>query len=252
MPNDLPISESIRELEGHAAVVTGASSGIGRAIAIALARYGASVCLLGRDPVRLSETVKALDCERPHYIREVDLSIDREMHEIPAYIQRAFGRLDVLVHSAATIHLTKMQESQIEQFDLQYQINVRAPYLLTQRLLPLLKASQGEIVFINSSVGVSAKRPDVGQYAATKHALRAVADSLRAEVNQFGVRVLSIYPGRTATPAQKALYASAGVQYHPEVLLQPEDVAEAIVRAILMPRTAEITDLHIRPMNKSQ
>lgn len=252
MQYDPPVSGTSRQLEGRVALVTGASGEIGRAISVALAQCGASVCVLGRDQARICEIVKALDPKQSHHALSIDLTVDRDIGEVSGHVHREFGRLDVLVHSAAVIHLSKMQESQIEQFDLQYQVNVRAPYLLTQRLLPLLKVSQGEIVFINSSVGVSAKRPEVGQYAATKHALRAVADSLREEVNQYGIRVVTIYPGRTATPVQKALYAAAGVPYRPELLLQPESVAELVVRAILLPRTAEITDLHIRPMNKSE
>jgi len=135
--------------------------------------------------------------------------------------------------------------------DLQYSTNVRAPYLLTQRLLPLLITSRGQIVFINSSVGLAANRPNIGQYAATKHALKALAESLREEVNPKGVRVLSAYLGRTATPMQEALFRAEGNTYHPETLLQPEDVASMIVHALMLPSTAEVTDINIRPMRKS-
>jgi NADP-dependent 3-hydroxy acid dehydrogenase YdfG len=92
----------------------------------------------------------------------------------------------------------------------------------------------------------------VSQYAATKHALKAIADSLRAEVNTYGVRVLSIYPGRTATPMQAAVYKMEGKTYEPEKLMQPKDVAEVVMDALSLPRTAEVTDIHIRPMNKIQ
>jgi NADP-dependent 3-hydroxy acid dehydrogenase YdfG len=91
----------------------------------------------------------------------------------------------------------------------------------------------------------------VSQYAATKHALKAVADSLRAEVNSQGIRVLSVYPGRTATPTQESLHALEGKPYRPTRLLQPEDVAAVVMNALCLPRTAEVTDIHIRPMMKS-
>src|ERR1700741_3708452 len=93
----------------------------------------------------------------------------------------------------------------LEDFDRHYRTNVRAPYALTKALLPMLKARRGQVVFINSSSGISAK-PTTAQYDATKHALRAIADSLRCEVNRYGVRVLSVYLGQTAGNLQSELY----------------------------------------------
>ena len=144
-----------------------------------------------------------------------------------------------------------MERARIEDFDSQYATNVRAPYLLTQRLLPALMKARGQIVFINSSVGIAVRRAEVGQYAATKHALRAIADSLREEVNPKGIRVLTMYLGRTATPMQQALFQQERREYHPESLLQPEDVASVVVHTLMLPRTAEVTDISIRPMTKS-
>ena len=144
-----------------------------------------------------------------------------------------------------------MERSSIQDLDSQYATNVRAPYLMTQRLLPLLETAHGQIVFINSSVALATKRAEVGQYSATKCALRAIADSLREEVNPKGIRVLTLYLGRTATPMQEALYRQEGTAYHPELLLQPEDVASVVIQTLLLPPTAEVTDLTIRPMQKS-
>jgi NADP-dependent 3-hydroxy acid dehydrogenase YdfG len=141
-----------------------------------------------------------------------------------------------------------MERARLTDFDFQYATNVRAPYALTQRLLPSLMAARGQIVFINSSVGLTAKRPDIGQYAATKHALKAIADSLREEVNPKGLRVLTVYLGRTATPMQETISRQEGRAYHPETLLQPEDVASVVLNALMLPPTAEVTDISIRPM----
>jgi short-subunit dehydrogenase len=115
----------------------------------------------------------------------------------------------------------------------------------------LLITSRGQIVFVNSSAGLSASRPETGQYAATKHALRAIADALRAEVNPMGVRVLSMYLGRTATPMQKALFKQAKRTYVGARLLQPQDVAAMVVSALSLARTAEVTDIMIRPAIKT-
>jgi NADP-dependent 3-hydroxy acid dehydrogenase YdfG len=90
----------------------------------------------------------------------------------------------------------------------------------------------------------------VGPYAATKHALKAFADSFREEVNAEGLRVLSVYLGRTASPMQARIHALEGKAYHPEYLLQPSDVAAVVLNALCLPRTAEVTDISLRPLRK--
>jgi NAD(P)-dependent dehydrogenase (short-subunit alcohol dehydrogenase family) len=247
-------SEQIYEsshLAGRVAVVTGASSGIGRAIALALARQGVQLCLVGRNPITLAETVAASRQFSKVTSFEIDLTVEENLKQLFLHLEREVGRLDILVHSAGAIHQAPMERARIEDFDVQYATNVRAPYVLTQRLLPWLTTTRGQIVFINSSVGLVAKRPEVGQYSATKHALKAIADSLREEVNPKGIRVLTVYLGRTATPMQEALYRQEGRVFHPEVLLQPEDVASVVVQTLNLPSTAEVTDISIRPMIKT-
>ena len=91
---------------------------------------------------------------------------------------------------------------------------------------------------------------DNGAYAATKHALHSLAISLRNEVNPYGVRVLSVYPGRTATPMQARVHRFEGRRYEAATLLQPSDVADMIVAALALPRTADVTDIMVRPMKK--
>jgi len=113
----------------------------------------------------------------------------------------------------------------------------------------MIKSRRGQIVFVNSSVGLIA-RANVGQYAATKHALKAIADSLREEVNADGVRVLSIFPGRTATPMQELVHKMEGRVYQPERFTQPEDIAQVVINTLALPRTAEVTDISIRPFRK--
>jgi NADP-dependent 3-hydroxy acid dehydrogenase YdfG len=105
------------------------------------------------------------------------------------------------------------------------------------------------VVFINSSDGLSA-RGQVGPYSATKHALKALADSFREEVNTEGLRVLSVYLGRTASPMQERIHAAEGKAYHPEYLVQPSDVGTMVLNALCLPRTAEVTDISIRPLRK--
>lgn len=243
--------DSTAPLAERLAVVTGASSGVGRAIALALARQGAELCVLGRNSDALAETVDAVRQFSSATAFPVDLTKEEKFETLLRHIEEKTGGLDILVHSAGVIHQDRMEHARIEDFDSQYATNVRAPYLLSQRLLPALTKARGQIVFINSSVGIAVRRPEVGQYAATKHALRAIADSLREEVNPKGIRVLTLYLGRTATPMQQALSQQEGREYHPASLLQPEDVASVVVHTLMLPRTAEVTEISIRPMTKS-
>ncbi len=237
-------------LSGRVAVVTGASSGVGRAVAIALSRQGAQICAVGRNPTALAETVAAVQPFSSITAFQIDLTSGESLEPLVRHLTDA-GRLDILIHCAGIIHQDRIETARIEDLNLQYATNVRAPYLLTKRLLPLLTTSRGQIVFVNSSAGLDAKRPEAGQYAATKHALRAIADSLREELNPKGIRVLSVYLGRTATPMQEALFREEGKTYHPEMLLQPEDVASVVVQALMVSPTAEVTDISIRAMKKS-
>ena len=178
-----------------------------------------------------------------------DLTHDDDVTALADALARDAGRVDVLVHSAGVALLGQVATSPVEDLDRQYRLNLRAPYLLTQRLLPLLVAATGQVVFINSQAGLTAA-PNVSQYATTKFGLRALADSLRAEITPQGVRVLSVYPGRTATPMQAAVHQMEGRPYDPSRFAQPEDVAAMVMSALLLPRSSEVTDLSTRSMRK--
>lgn len=236
---------------GQTTVVTGASSGVGRAIALSLATQGAIVCLLGRKVDALQSVADSMPATAPHpLIYQVDLTQDEDVDTLCAGLRRDCGQLDMLIHSAGVIIRGEVAGAAIADFDLQYRTNVRGVYLLTQALLPMLTPHCGQIVFVNSSVALRA-RGGLAQYAASKHALKAIADSLRDEVNRDGIRVLSVYLGRTATPMQAAVHKMEGREYHPEGLIQPEDVASVVTHALSLPRTIEVTDITVRPLTKS-
>jgi short-subunit dehydrogenase len=183
-------------------------------------------------------------------ICQADLTLDKDIDVVKSAVQERFGRVDLLVHSAGIFSLGLVESTPVTALDDQYRVNVRAPFVLTQALLPMVKQARGQIVFINSTAGLEA-RAKVGHYAATKHALRGLTDSLREEVNPAGVRVLSLFLGRTATPMQEAVCRAEGRPYQPENFLQPEDVAKMLVNVLSLPRTAEVTDIRIRPAAKS-
>ena len=233
------------------AVVTGASSGIGAAIALCLSEEGAKLHLIGRNSDALEAVAKQARKSSPSVLTyRADLNSDADLAKLQADLKRDCDKLHILVNCAGVIVLGPLESASLEDFDRQYRTNVRAPYALTQALLPTLRAHHGSVVFVNSSAGMNT-RAGISQYSATKHALKAVADSFRAEVNADGIRVLSVYPGRTASPQQAAIHQAEGKTYTPELLMQPADVARIIVDALKVSRTAEVTDISIRPMRKS-
>jgi short-subunit dehydrogenase len=233
------------------AVVTGASSGIGKAIALAIASGGGSVCLIGRNQERLNQTAEACQGSARQVLAfSTDLSTDHGIEDLVRCVEKDFELADTLIHCAGAHAVGDFEETPLGKLDDLYRINVRMPYALTQALLPRLKSQRGQIVFVNSSQGLQA-RAKSSVFAATQHALKAIADSLRQEINADGIRVLSVYPGRTATPRMEALFKIEGRPYRPDLLLQPEDVAQSVLNALVLPRTAEVTNIEIRPLAKS-
>ena len=222
-------------------LVTGASGAIGAAVTAMFAGSGHRVLAVGRNAERLSaatsgETVVPV---------LADLREETERARVLCCL-RAAGRLATIVLGSGLY--ARSDDPGV--FDAQLQANVTAPYALLRSCLPSLIASRGQVIFLNSTQGLSAGA-GVGQYAATQHALRAIADSLRDEVNGQDVRVSSIYLGRTATARQEDIFALEGRPYTPERLIQPRDVAELVACIARLPRTAEVTNLTVRPMLKS-
>jgi NADP-dependent 3-hydroxy acid dehydrogenase YdfG len=238
-------------LKDHIAMVTGATGGIGGAIAMALAKLGVVLCISGRDETKLDATAQRLRAVSTRVIEyPCDLTSDNRIEDVCEKLFMEHQRLDILVHCAGSIAWGKLGEVPLASFDEQLAANVRGPFLLSQKLIPLLKKPRGQIVFINSSAGLTTAA-NRGYYSATQHALKALADTLREEENANSIRVLSVFPGRTATPRIEALYERESQPYRPDLLLQPEDVANVVVNAILLPWTAEVTNISIRPMRKS-
>ena len=240
----------MEKLGNQVAVVTGASRGIGKAIALGLAQQGVKLCLVARTRETLEEVATIARKTSPQVIiYPTDLTVDENIYQLKTKLADNFGQVDIIVHSAGIFELGTMQDSSVKDLDAHYRANLRAPYLLTQTLLPMVLARKGQVVFINSSAVLRA-RAHMGQYTAMEHALKAITDSLREEVNVEQVRVLSIYPGRTATPRQEKFHNLEGKSYHPERLMQPEDVAEIVINSLCLPRTTEITDIYTRPFLK--
>jgi NADP-dependent 3-hydroxy acid dehydrogenase YdfG len=213
------------------AAITGHTGAIGSAIAAAYRSNGFDLLTMGRNA---ASDVRA------------DLAADDGTAAACEQLAR-LPRLDLLVHAAGAYARASIEETELSGLDALLAVNLRAPYALTRAALPALRAAGGTVVFVNSSAATGRVVRGVAPYAVTKAALRALADGLRAEENQHGVSVLSVFVGRTAGPLQEKLHEAEGRRYAPERLLQPDDVAAAILAATSLPGTAELTDLHLRP-----
>jgi NADP-dependent 3-hydroxy acid dehydrogenase YdfG len=236
------------ELMGKVAVIIGASGGIGESVAVGLAREGARLLLAGRSAERLDLVAeRAQDFSPRVETFAADLTDDDRTHALATRAVATFGGVDILIHSIGYFAGGLVATAPVEDLDRLYQVNVRSPYLLTQALLPSLISRQGQVVFINSGAGFQPARAGWASYAASKHALRALADGLREEVHAQGVRVITVFPGRTATAMQDEVHRFEGKPYDPDRFLQPRDVASVVLNALSLPRTAEVTEVRVRP-----
>ncbi|WP_243225889.1 SDR family oxidoreductase [Microbacterium sp. CIAB417] len=223
-------------------LVTGAGSGIGSVLARRLLDRGDDVVLLARDAGRAREiaarfpgaTTIVGDLGQPG---RLSWALSK---------QRLPERLDSVVHVAGVVDLGAVADLAPALWEQQLAVNLVGPAELTRLLLPVLRVSRGQVVFVNSGAGLHA-HAGWSAYAASKHGLKALADALRAEEAEHGIRVTSIYPGRTATPMQARVHQQEGREYEPERFIDPESVATTILTALDLPRDADITDLTVRP-----
>ncbi|OAN38366.1 SDR family oxidoreductase [Microbacterium sp. H83] len=223
-------------------LVTGAGSGIGAVLARRLLARGDQVVLLARDAGRAREIAQAL----PGATTIVgDLSQPGRLSW--AFSKQALPeRIDSVIHVAGVVDLGSVADLPATLWERQLAVNLVGPAELTRLLLPLLRVSRGRVVFVNSGAGLHA-HAGWSAYAASKHGLRALADSLRAEEGEHGIRVTSIYPGRTATPMQERVHQQEGRDYDPARFIDPDSVATTILTALDLPEDAALTDLTIRP-----
>ncbi|MGN6220274.1 MAG: SDR family oxidoreductase [Microbacterium sp.] len=223
-------------------LITGAGSGIGEALADRLAARGDELWLLARDAGRATQL-------RDRFPGAQTLVGDLAD---PARLSWAFGhqsvppQLDSLIHVAGIVELGPVAETPVATWQQQLSVNAVAPAELTRLMLPALRAARGHVVFVNSGAGLRVS-PEWGSYAASKFAVRAIADALREEERASGVRVTTVYPGRTATPMQEKVHQQEGAAYDATRWIEPASVATTIVAALDLPRDAELTELTVRP-----
>ncbi|MFV0127645.1 SDR family oxidoreductase [Streptomyces sp. HMX112] len=223
-------------------MITGAGSGIGAAVARRLRERGDELILLARDAGRAKELA---DLHPGARTLVGDLANPDRLSWAFSH-QTLPDRLDSLLHIAGVVDLGRIGDLTTKAWRGQLEVNLVAPAELTRLLLPQLRASRGHVVFVNSGAGLRANA-EWAAYAASKHGLKALADALRLEEHDNGVRVTSVYPGRTASPMQAKVHQQEGEEYDPSRWIDPESVATAVLTAVDLPRDAEITDLSVRP-----
>ncbi|MEU1629783.1 SDR family NAD(P)-dependent oxidoreductase [Streptomyces sp. NPDC020096] len=241
-------------LAGCAALVTGASSGMGAATARALARQGAALALVARRTERLEELATAI---RDQGGMCLTLTADlRDATQARRAVEEAadrLGRLDVLVNSAGYVTLGPVEQSDPDDLEQMVDLNFTTVLHTSQAALPhLLRAAAdgpravADIVNISSVAGRRARK-NLGVYSATKHALGAFSEALRQEVTGRGVRVGLIEPGFTATEMTTGTKLAAASGLPQDAWLQAEDIARSITFMITQPRHAAINEIMLRP-----
>jgi 3-oxoacyl-[acyl-carrier protein] reductase len=225
----------LRSLEGKSALVTGASRGIGRATAVALAQAGARVFVhYGRGLDEAASVVQQIEAAggRAQAIG-ADLSLPDGPHKLAAELHPALGgRLDILVANAGISKAATIEEMIVEDFDALFAVNVRAPYFLVQQLLPVLGAS-ASVVFTSSLVAHAAVG-NLSAYAATKGAIDTIVKHFAFNLGPRGIRVNAVAPGivdtdmSSFTKTEAGRDAAIGMQALKRIA-QPADIADTIV-----------------------
>jgi NAD(P)-dependent dehydrogenase (short-subunit alcohol dehydrogenase family) len=239
-------------LEGKVALVTGASSGIGRAIAVALAREGAALGLVARRQETLEEAsarVRALGARVFSFTGDVANGVFAR--RVVDEMMERLGRLDILVNNAGTntFHRNLADISE-DDWRRVFETNVTGAFLFTRCALPpMRKAGQGQVITITSGAGLAPNAPSGVAYSASKHALHSFTSSINLEERRHGIRACAIAPGETDTPNLDLRPRPPA----PEALakmLRPEDVARAVIFVASQPAHVSVELLVVNPTER--
>ncbi len=230
-------------LDGRVAVVTGASSGIGRAVAAALSAAGAEVAMLARTFEPLAEAAHAVG-GRAFACDVTDLDAVESVSE---RIEKFLGPVDIVVNNAGIFIPQPATDIAVGEFARTINTNLIAPFSLIERFLPsMLKRSSGHLVSIGSSADRNIFTHNAA-YGPAKHALRVLHETLRAELRGSGVRITSISPSGTDTPIWDAVDTDAEFGKYPprSLMLRPEQVAEAVLWVLRQPASVNIDEVRL-------
>jgi 3-oxoacyl-[acyl-carrier protein] reductase len=231
------------DLEGQAALVTGAGRGIGRAIAKALAARGARVFLAARTSSELEAAAGQIrDSGGIAVTVSTDLAQEEDIRSLFDEVRKQGNRLDILINNAGVGIYGPVVDFSPADFDAVMRVNAKATFLCCQQALKLMiPKRRGYIINISSVVGFKGY-PNQAAYTASKHAILGLTKSLAAETQEQGIRVSAILPGGVDT----RLVAKARPDLDPDILLQPEDIAHAVLFLLSLSDRAAIDQIYIR------
>ena len=223
------------------AVITGASSGLGRSISLKLALEGYEVVLASRNKEKLECLEKEISKNGGESkIIITDISKESDIEKL--YLSIDIDRVDLVVNNAGLGIFNKIQKITSTEWDEQININLRGAFLMTKYISEsMIKRKAGKLVFINSVAGIN-PYPYSAAYVASKFGLRGLTSSLREELREHNIKVISIHPGAIDTP----FWNKVKVDYSKDDMLSSDDVASSIIHAILAPNNLVQEEIIIR------
>lgn len=223
------------------AVVTGAGSGIGEAIATLLHEEGAKVVLAGRNKDKLQSVANQLAQDSVKVV-PTDVTKKEEVDELIKMAQQTFGGLDIVINSAGQMLSSKITDYQVDEWDSMIDVNIKGTLYTAKAALPtMLEQSSGHLINIASISGFEVTKSST-IYSATKAAVHTITQGLEKELAKTGVKVTSISPGMVDT----AITAT----YNPtdRKKLEPQDIAEAVLYALTQPKHVNVNEITVRPV----
>ena len=237
--------------EGKVAVVTGGSRGIGRAVALALAKRGANVVLAARDRERLLSVAREVENLGRRVLPVAgDLRLEESVETLRKETLAAFGTVDILVNNAGVGKYGPLLDFTPEDYDWIMDTNMRSSFLVTRAFLPtLLEKKSGDLVFVASVAGLKGL-PHEAVYCASKFAQVGFAQALDHELREKGIRVSVVAPGGVRT---EFAFGTGRTPGDPRLdsFLRPEEVADAVVFALSQPLHARVFLVGMRPMSEA-
>jgi NAD(P)-dependent dehydrogenase (short-subunit alcohol dehydrogenase family) len=242
-------------LEGRVAMVTGASSGLGRATAVALARAGADVALLARSEEDLEEAVAEVESSVGRALAlPVDLAREDRISDAVRRVIDAFGRVDVLVNAAGTDAPGPVVDLDVEGWDRTLAVNLRAPFLLSKAVFPHMREVGGGTIVNISSVAGKKGWANASAYCASKFGLTGFTQALADEGREHGIRACVLYPGAMATSwgafSPEERRESEREEAPPTRVLPPDEVADLIAWLAAAPREFVLTEGIVLPIEE--
>jgi len=229
-------------LAGQVALVTGASRGIGRGIALAVARAGADVAVAARSAPDLAVVAREIEgLGRRALVVPTDVRDDAAVQALVEGVLATLGRVDILVNNAGLGHFGPVEDMPIEQFDEMIGVNLRGPFLCVRAVVPAMKRQGGGAILNIASVAGLVGNANLSGYNASKFGLMGMTEALMLELRHAGIKVAAICPGSTATDFAGGRTATDR--------LTVDDVAHAALAILTAGPNALMSQVHLRPLH---